>query len=57
MKATLKSRRPKLQIADLTAEARPRLRELAIEELVTVSGGLPDTGYVCSAPSNDCTKE
>ena len=57
MKATNKSRRPKLQIADLTSEPRPRLRELAVEELVAVSGGLPDTGYVCSAPSNDCSKE
>jgi hypothetical protein len=46
------TRRPKIE--DLVA-TKPR--PLAVEELVAVSGGLPDTGYICSAPSNDCIKE
>jgi hypothetical protein len=56
MKRMTSHRRPKIEIADLAPAAEP-LRELGIRDLVAVSGGRPDTGYVCSAPSNDCSKE
>jgi hypothetical protein len=44
-------------IADLPVAATPSCRPLLNHELFAASGGLPSTGYVCSAPSNDCSKE
>ena len=49
----------KLEILDLPKKESDSLRALRFDELLHVVGGLKridDSGYVCSAPSNDCQK-